>query len=43
MTGINSFNASYKLNYRDIWNKRLDSLKNYLKRMTAGEKKNNHS
>ncbi|CAG7658092.1 hypothetical protein PAECIP111802_06945 [Paenibacillus allorhizosphaerae] len=43
MTGINSFIASYMLNYRDVWNKRLDSLENYLKRMTVDEKKNNHS
>lgn len=43
MTGINSFIASYMLNYRDIWNKRMESLENYLKRMTADEKKNNHS
>jgi hypothetical protein len=43
MTGINSFIASYMLNYRDVWNKRLDSLENYLKRMTVDEKKNNRS
>ncbi|WP_263364901.1 hypothetical protein [Paenibacillus oceani] len=43
MTGINSFIAGYMLNYRDVWNKRLDSLENYLKRMTVDEKKNNHS
>lgn len=43
MTGTNSFIARYILNYHDVWNKRLDSLENYLKRMTADEKKNNHS
>ncbi|ETT40100.1 hypothetical protein M2277_001703 [Paenibacillus sp. LBL] len=43
MTGINSFIASYMLNYREVWNQRLDSLENYLKRMTANEKKNYHS
>lgn len=43
MTGINSFIASYMLNYRDVWNKRLYSLENYMKRMTVDEKKNNHS
>lgn len=43
MTGINSNIASYMLNCHDVWNKRMDSLENYLKRMTADEKKNNHS
>lgn|GEM_PF-3957260 len=43
MTGINSFVASYMLNNCDIWNKRLDSLEHYLKRMNADEKQNNHS
>jgi hypothetical protein len=35
MTGINSFITSYMLNYRDVWNKRLDSLENYLTRIKA--------
>lgn len=43
MTGINSFIASYMLNYQEVWNQRLDSLENYMKRMTANVKKNNHS
>lgn len=43
MIGINSFIASYMLNYQEVWNQRLDSLENYMKRMNANEKKNNHS
>lgn len=43
MTGINSFIASYMLNYQEVWYQRLDSLENYMKRMTANEKRNNHS
>ncbi|ACX65487.1 hypothetical protein GYMC10_3235 [Paenibacillus sp. Y412MC10] len=43
MTGINSFIANYMLNYREVWNQRLDSLESYLKRMTTKEQKNNHS
>lgn len=31
MTGINSFIASYMLNYCGIWNKRPDSFEKYLK------------
>ncbi|GBG07462.1 hypothetical protein PAT3040_02013 [Paenibacillus agaridevorans] len=43
MKGISRFIASYMLNYRNVWNQRLDSLENYLKRMSADEKKNNRS
>ena len=38
MTGINSFIASYMLNYREVWNQRLHSLENFLKSMIANEK-----
>lgn len=43
MTGITSLFASNILNDQDVWNKRLDSLENYLKRINADEEKNNHS
>lgn len=44
MTGINSFMASYIINYQDVWNQRLEALEHYyLKRIHADEKKNNHS
>jgi putative flippase GtrA len=43
MKGISRFIASYMLNDRNVWNQRLDSLENYLKRMSADEKKNNRS
>jgi len=44
MTGFNSFMTSYILKYRDVWNQRLEAFEHYyLKRITADEKKNNHS
>ena len=43
MTAINSFIASFRLNYGAIWNERCDGLENYLQRMNANAKENNHS